>query len=116
MTDAPEGETYVWEESLAGLAERIGKELRHVGLNGDGRLAYRKQLVDEGEDHDEPYANGPSPEGAAWSGLVVMIVDDGPNLGIGTIYSDQSRFELHLLNENGVLLRVLGNLIVIFAS
>ena len=113
VTDTPKGETHVREKPFASLTERIGEQLCHIGLDRDGWLAYGEQLVDEGENDDEPYADGPSTEGAARGVLVVMVVNDSPNLGVGTIHCDQSRFELHLLDENGILLRMLGNLIVI---
>lgn len=91
MPDAPEGKPYIGQELLAGLAERVGKQLCHIGLNGDGGLAYREELIDKGEDHNKPYADGPSPDGAAWCALIVVVVNHGTHLGVRTVYRDQGR-------------------------
>ncbi len=114
VTDAPQRETYVRQELLAGLAKRVGKQLCYVGLDSDGWLTYGEQLVDEGEDDNKTYTNEPSPDGAAWYSVIVMIINHGTDLGVRAVHCDQGRLKLHFFYEDGILLRVLSNLIIAF--
>lgn len=91
---------------LPRLAERERNQLRHVGADGNGRLADAKELVDEGEEDAQHDANGPGAHGGARGGGVVFVVDDGTDFGVGAVVSDERGLELHLEDEGLVVLRV----------
>lgn len=102
--------------SLPSLADRERQQLRDVGTDEDARLADAKELVDEGQEYRKQNANGPGAHGRARGRRVVLVVDDGADLGVGAVVGDQGGFELHLRDERLVLLRVVENVVVLEES
>lgn len=98
---------------LPSLAQRERQQLRDVGADEDGGQTDAEELVDKGQEDGKEHADGPGAHGRARGGRVVLVVDDGADLGVGAVVGDEGGLELHLRDERLVLLWV-GEDVVIF--
>lgn len=98
---------------LPRLSQGKCKQLRNIGADEDGGQADTEQLVDKRQEHGEEHADGPRAHGRARGGGVVLVVDDGPDLGVGAVVGDEGGLELHLRDEGLVLLRVGEDVVVL---
>ena len=94
------------------LRNGIAKQLRNVGPHGDVRLPDREELVNKAENDRKGNTNNPGSDGGARYRRVVVVVDDGTDLGVGAVGRDEGCFDLHLVNEVFVFLRMLKDVLV----
>lgn len=69
---------------------RNAQQLGNIGTNADARLANAEELVDEGTNGNEDGTNDPDTECTGGRIRVVVIVNDGTNLGVGRVLDDGS--------------------------
>lgn len=98
---------------LPSLAQRERQQLRNIGADEDGGQADAEELIDKGQEDREEHADCPGAHGRARGGRVVLVVDDGADLGVRAVVGDEGGLELHLRDERLVLLWV-GEDVVIF--
>lgn len=98
---------------LPRLAQRECKQLRNIRADEDSGQANTEELVDKGQEHGEQHPDGPRAHGRARRGRVVLVVDDGADLGVGAVVGDERSLKLHLCDERLVLLRVGEDVVVL---
>lgn len=98
---------------LPSLAQRERQQLRDIGADEDRGQADAEELVDKGQEDGEEHADGPGAHGRARGGRIVLVVNDGADLGIWAIVGDEGGLELHLRDERLVLLWVGEDVVVL---
>lgn len=98
---------------LPRLTQREREQLRNIRTDEDSGQANTEELVDKGQENGEQHPDGPRSHRRAWRGRVVLVVDDGADLGVGAVIGNKGGLKLHLCDKRLMLLQVGENVVVI---
>lgn len=107
MPNTEESEANIGKNLFPQLADGIGEELGNIGRDVDAGLADIEESIDERDGSGEEETDNPRTDCRARHGRVIVVVDDGTDLGVGGVVGDEGRFDLHLLDDLLVFLRIL---------
>lgn len=102
MPNSKQSEPNIRQEPFRRLADWIRQQLHDLGPQRDRRLAHAEELVDEGDEHHEREPDDPGADRRDGQAGVIVRVDDGADLGVGTVGGEQRDLDLSLGDLAGV--------------